>query len=116
MRSYRAGNAAKRTAKTIGVSTEMRYAPPPAPTTYIIEANGEASQILAPLKASANLLLALNQYGSARLTITNARDRESVIRKVVGRVDAQLLKSGIAKCCSIEDWGNGVVQVTLVAK
>ncbi len=94
---------------------EMPYTPPPTPTTYIIEANGQASQIFAPLKASANLLLALNRYGSARLVITNARDVELVVKKVTGRVDAELLKSGIPKRCKVEDWGKGVIQVTLVA-
>lgn len=93
----------------------MRHAPSPQPTTYIIEANKKASQTFAPLKASADLLLALNRYGSARLVITNARDAELVVKKVIGRVDAELLKSGTPKCCQLEDWGGGVVQVTLVA-
>ncbi len=94
---------------------EMRYAPPPKPTTYIIEANEKASQAFAPLKASADLLLALNRYGSARLVITNARNPELVVKKVTARVDAQLLKSGVPKRCKLEDWGGGVVQVTLIA-
>lgn len=93
----------------------MRYAPPPKPTTYIIEVNEKASQTFAPLKASADLLRALNRYGSARLVITNARDSDLAVRKVIGRVDAELLKSGIPKRCNVEEWGGGVIQVTLVA-
>lgn len=93
----------------------MRNAPPPQPTTYIIEANEKASQTFAPLKASGDLLLALNRYGSARLVIANARDRALVVKKVVARVDAQLLKLGVPKHCKLEDWGGGVVQVTLIA-
>jgi hypothetical protein len=83
--------------------------------TCIIEANEQASQTFAPLEASANLLLALNRYGSARLVVTNARDVQLVVKKVTGRVDAELLKSGIAKRCNVEDWERGIFQVTLVA-